>query len=437
MKSQYQYLHRFAEKIASERDTISIDYIKSRAHLYGNAANNTLAMVQAGQVLTDKLPWLPGDGSTECLINCKCRWELEIIGKDGVFNIVQAVWHLGEAEHCDDCVDRDEYVVTLNVYKTIPIPAIIGYAEKELRLKGGPGSGFAGHAGRPGLVGGSAAVYIGAKPLQHYLDIIKTFPLVENPGNEYRPAYMYRDVPYPYEDRMVLVGLENESRNHTVAKGYPEEFDEYVRQAEEQFRKQLAESDVFMRITAENLEEALKDGAFENTFTSKHTDAGIIENKISYKTYLRHRKEGELEALGVPTAAKGDERPIYGYWSKEGGFADNANTWLKQYGSIAVEFDKDKIANELTFTDSDSLDYSDRVRSSDWRNPSILSSFGITNGTYMTDKISKGPNDAMYWEAQIYNKSISNIKAIHSKSPLPKSLTDLLDKAGIPWSIQS
>lgn len=157
MKSQYQYLHRFAEKIASERDTISIDYIKSRAHLYGNAANNTLAMVQAGQVLSDKLPWLPGDGSTECLINCKCRWELEIIGKDGDFNIVQATWHLGEAEHCDDCVERDEYVVTLNVYKTIPIPAIIGYAEKELRLKGGPGSGFHGHAGIPGHQGGSQA----------------------------------------------------------------------------------------------------------------------------------------------------------------------------------------------------------------------------------------------------------------------------------------
>jgi hypothetical protein len=157
MKSQYQYLHRFAEKIASERDTISIDYIKARAHLYGNAANNTLAMVQAGQVLTDKLPWLPGDGSTECLINCKCHWSLEIIGKEGEFNIVQAVWHLGEAEHCDDCVERDEYVVTLNVYKTIPIPAIIGYAEKEFRLKGGPGSGFAGHAGIPGHQGGSQA----------------------------------------------------------------------------------------------------------------------------------------------------------------------------------------------------------------------------------------------------------------------------------------
>jgi len=164
MKSQYQYLHRFAEKIASERDTISIDYIKARAHLYGNAANNTLAMVQAGQVLTEKLPWLPGDGSTECLINCKCRWELEIIGKEGDFNIVQAIWHLGEAEHCDDCVERDEYVVTLNVYKTIPIPAIIGYAEKEFRLKGGKGSGFtteAGHVGRPGLVGGSSSIFVG------------------------------------------------------------------------------------------------------------------------------------------------------------------------------------------------------------------------------------------------------------------------------------
>ncbi len=126
MKEQYRYLHNFAEKIAEERDTISLQTIKARAHMYGNAAHNTAYMIEAGQVLSDKLPWMPGDGSTECLVNCKCRWELETVNKQGDFNIVQATWKLGEAEHCDTCLERDGYIHTLRVYKDISIPSTIG-----------------------------------------------------------------------------------------------------------------------------------------------------------------------------------------------------------------------------------------------------------------------------------------------------------------------
>ena len=258
--------------------------------------------------------------------------------------------------------------------------------------KGGKGSGHFGHAGRKGLVGGSTAgtTYIGAKPLSEYIKELNKYPIVyeddytaEKYGRKNNPAH-WRDVPYKdangdvLTDYSVLRGLDSEIRKFEK---YPEDmgmtFDEYVTRSEDAFRSQLAESDVYMRITPENLEEALIEEQFENTFTSKKTGAAFEENKVSYKTYLSHRVEGEEVALGVPKNTPGDERPIYGYWSQEGGATEHFDSWLGQYGSVTVEFDKASIADKLTFTDSDSLDMHGRVRSSDWRDPSILSSFGF------------------------------------------------------------
>jgi len=66
VKEQYRYLHAFAEKIATDRDTISLEAIKARAHMYGNAGEFSSVVVQAGDVFAKKLPWLPKDGSSEC-----------------------------------------------------------------------------------------------------------------------------------------------------------------------------------------------------------------------------------------------------------------------------------------------------------------------------------------------------------------------------------
>lgn len=81
--------------------------------------------------------------------SCKCEWVIEE-GDDGWL----CYWTLGEAEHCDDCVQRSQ---DWN-------PLVVPYAEtKTLRalkarlaaLKGGPTSGNFGHEGIPGQVGGS------------------------------------------------------------------------------------------------------------------------------------------------------------------------------------------------------------------------------------------------------------------------------------------
>jgi len=66
MKDQYRYLHGFAEAIAANKESISIDAIKARARMYGNAGGFSSIVVQAGDVFATKLPWLPKDGSTEC-----------------------------------------------------------------------------------------------------------------------------------------------------------------------------------------------------------------------------------------------------------------------------------------------------------------------------------------------------------------------------------
>ena len=106
LKGQYKYLHGFAQYVEENKDTVSLKAIQARARMYGNAGAFSSVVVQAGDVISKKLPWLPKDGSTECLVNCKCFWKLDIVGTEV--------------------------------------------------MKGGEGSGNFGHAGREGEVGGSA-----------------------------------------------------------------------------------------------------------------------------------------------------------------------------------------------------------------------------------------------------------------------------------------
>jgi hypothetical protein len=39
---------------------------------------------------------------------------------------VKAVWRLSPAEHCVDCLERNGYIVTLVVPKTVEVPKYIG-----------------------------------------------------------------------------------------------------------------------------------------------------------------------------------------------------------------------------------------------------------------------------------------------------------------------
>ena len=127
LREQYRYLHGFAEHITENRNTISLDMIKSRSRLYGKAGGYSVSLMQAGAYIESQLPYIPRDGSTECLMGCHCFWELNAISRDRITGQkVQAVWLTQPAEHCDDCLEREGTTVIIHVPLGIPVPPKIG-----------------------------------------------------------------------------------------------------------------------------------------------------------------------------------------------------------------------------------------------------------------------------------------------------------------------
>jgi len=126
VKKQYKYLHGFAEDIDANRETISLGAIDSRARMYGEAAKGAAIMISTPVDILSQLPWLPKDGSTECLVNCKCLWLLSVTKVGRKTKTVRAVWRLSEAEHCVDCMDRSGHVVWISVPASMDVPLTIG-----------------------------------------------------------------------------------------------------------------------------------------------------------------------------------------------------------------------------------------------------------------------------------------------------------------------
>ena len=136
IKKQYRYLQGFAEDILANKDTISLAAIQARAHMYGQAAGHTAALMQAGNLAGgtrrkptgyDSLPWIPKDGSTKCLSSCRCFWSIEVLSTDTDSQQILASWILDpEAESCEDCVDRMGFTTTLTVPLDWEIPDVIG-----------------------------------------------------------------------------------------------------------------------------------------------------------------------------------------------------------------------------------------------------------------------------------------------------------------------
>jgi hypothetical protein len=126
VREQNKYLHRFAQDIADKADDISLGAIRSRARMYGRAAGYVAELMQAPKEIIDQLPWIPKDGSTECLTNCKCAWLLKVIKKTKTSQTVQATWRMMEAEHCRDCPERNGHIEIFDVDAKTQVPSIIG-----------------------------------------------------------------------------------------------------------------------------------------------------------------------------------------------------------------------------------------------------------------------------------------------------------------------
>lgn len=127
LREQYKYLHGFAKTIETNKDTISLKAIEARAKMYGNAAQATGDIVNTDAEIRSKLPWMPRDGSTECLVNCLCRWQLQVLNKTNKFQMVQATWRVSPAEHCDTCIGRNGHTEVFYVGLDVEVPSVIGY----------------------------------------------------------------------------------------------------------------------------------------------------------------------------------------------------------------------------------------------------------------------------------------------------------------------
>lgn len=108
---QYRYLDGFAADIAAGR--YSEAQIAARARMYVESSSQ--AFEQARQLArgAPNLPAYPGDGSTQCLSNCKCWWQIRETEAEWL-----CTWRLSPVENCPDCLERSRTWAPLIFAKT-------------------------------------------------------------------------------------------------------------------------------------------------------------------------------------------------------------------------------------------------------------------------------------------------------------------------------
>lgn len=122
----------------------------ARARLYGRSIGDPW---WAGRTLALPLPAMPRDGTTQCLNNCQCRWEVVVVASGQRYDLwrdadfvqlqgvppgdllnVDAYWTLGPVEHCQTCVARARLWSPLRIRDGVLLntPAVIS-AQGRLR----------------------------------------------------------------------------------------------------------------------------------------------------------------------------------------------------------------------------------------------------------------------------------------------------------------
>lgn len=130
VQDQALYLRRWAAQLRQEQDAWrnlsnaereqEKQKLLNRANLYAGAGNATTQQSNATARGLPMLPFYPGDGTTDCLTNCHCRWRYRKLEGDGNYN---CFWVLGNAEHCDQCVARARACNPLRVREGVIVDA--------------------------------------------------------------------------------------------------------------------------------------------------------------------------------------------------------------------------------------------------------------------------------------------------------------------------
>jgi len=116
VQRQYRFLQRWKQQIRTEGiEEQSLAQLNDRAQKYGAAARESFEKGYTAEVGMPSgiLPAYPGDGQSLCLTRCKCRWAIDILDKQNQdFN---CTWTLGQAEHCETCLNRSMEWVQLEI----------------------------------------------------------------------------------------------------------------------------------------------------------------------------------------------------------------------------------------------------------------------------------------------------------------------------------
>jgi hypothetical protein len=110
VREQWGYLRNFAAEIATGK--LSPAQAAARARLYMAAATRAHERGKASAWSID-LPAYPGDGTSECLVNCRCAWQIADTGEQ-----IEATWHcFTDTESCATCVERSKQWAPLTFEK--------------------------------------------------------------------------------------------------------------------------------------------------------------------------------------------------------------------------------------------------------------------------------------------------------------------------------
>lgn len=102
LRGQYEALNDFTKQLAGGKYAIGeIGRAKWRSRLYVDSSAQAFERAKTETHGLPRLPYYPGDGSTVCVTKCKCQWVIRQRQ-----NTIEAVWTLGAADHCTDCIIR-------------------------------------------------------------------------------------------------------------------------------------------------------------------------------------------------------------------------------------------------------------------------------------------------------------------------------------------
>jgi len=122
LAEQYKYLKGFIDDIWAGRyndtpTTVRVKQLQARMEMYFRSAREAYGRGKALAVgfPIDKLPAIPGDGSSECRTNCLCSWVYDETETEHL-----ATWTLSVAEHCPTCVRRSQEWNPFRIAKDLP-----------------------------------------------------------------------------------------------------------------------------------------------------------------------------------------------------------------------------------------------------------------------------------------------------------------------------